>query len=71
MNTPQGKNDAVAQSGLNVMLAGPCHMLMVKANCPSCGSPPSEHHVENYDPMWRDGDVICKCGTKVRDYDAS
>ena len=41
-------------------------------NCPKCDSPPEEHKVENYDIMWQDGDVVCtKCGTKVRNYDAS
>jgi len=41
-------------------------------NCPKCDSPPEKHKVENYDPMWQDGDVICtKCETKVRNYDAS
>lgn len=40
-------------------------------HCPKCGSPPTDHEVRNYDPMFRDGDVTCtKCDTYVRGYDA-
>ena len=47
------------------------HMLAASSpNCPNCGAPPSEHRVENYDPVFQDGDVVCKCGTRVRGYDA-
>ncbi|MDP2593783.1 MAG: hypothetical protein Q8P36_00365 [bacterium] len=50
---------------------GVVHLLApASPNCPNCGAPPSEHHVENYDRMWQDGDVVCKCGTRVRGYDA-
>ena len=41
------------------------------SNCPNCNAGPEKHHVENYDPIWQDGDVVCECGTKVRNYDAS
>ena len=45
--------------------------LLVKKNCPKCGSLPENHSVKNYDPVWRDGDVHCNiCGSYVRDYDA-
>lgn len=41
-------------------------------HCPKCDSPPSDHQVENFDPRFRDGDVVCKkCKTYVRGYDAS
>lgn len=40
-------------------------------DCPKCGAPPSEHEVQNYDEIWRDGDVVCtRCDTRVRGYDA-
>lgn len=39
-------------------------------NCPKCGADPSTFTVKNYDPIWRDGDVMCKCGHRVRGYDA-
>lgn len=38
--------------------------------CPSCGLDFRHWHVENYDPIWRDGDVVCECGQRVRGYDA-
>lgn len=39
--------------------------------CPHCGAPASEHDLFNYDPIWRDGDVICRrCKWRVRRYDA-
>lgn len=38
--------------------------------CPSCGKDFRHWHVENYDPIWRDGDVVCECGTRIRGYDA-
>ena len=38
--------------------------------CPSCGKDFRHWHVENYDPIWRDGDVVCECGQRVRSYDA-
>lgn len=38
-------------------------------SCPECQS--SDVEVVDYDPMWRDGDVVCKrCHTYVRGYDA-
>lgn len=40
-------------------------------NCPKCGAGPDKQHIENYDPIWKDGDVVCECGTKVRNWDAS
>lgn len=37
--------------------------------CPECNS--NNTGVENYDPMWQDGDIICQdCRTYVRMYDA-
>lgn len=37
--------------------------------CPECGSTNTE--VENFDELWRDGDVICQdCRTYVRMFDA-
>jgi hypothetical protein len=38
--------------------------------CPKCGKDYRHWHVENYDPIWRDGDVVCECGQRVRGYDA-
>lgn len=38
--------------------------------CPNCGKDHWHWHVENYDEVWRDGDVVCVCGTRVRSYDA-
>jgi len=38
--------------------------------CPSCGKDHRHWHVENYDPIWRDGDVVCECGQRIRMYDA-
>jgi len=39
--------------------------------CPNCGATPDKWTVENYDPMWRDGDVVCTvCRTRIRGYDA-
>ena len=38
-------------------------------DCPRCDAPPADHHVEDYDPMWQDGKVVCtKCGHFVRNY---
>jgi len=65
------KEDASRQSLSNGGLAGPFHVLLVDKNCPSCNAPPADHHIENYDMMWQDGDVVCKCGAYVRGYDAS
>jgi hypothetical protein len=39
--------------------------------CPQCGSDYTHWHVENYDPIWQMGDVVCQCGARVRTYDAS
>ena len=37
--------------------------------CDNCDSTDTE--VRNYDPVWRDGDVMCNnCGGYVRGYDA-
>lgn len=38
--------------------------------CPSCGKDYHHWQVKNYDPIWRTGDVVCECGTRVRTYDA-
>lgn len=38
--------------------------------CPRCGLDFRHWHVENYDEMWRDGDVVCACGQFIRGYDA-
>ena len=38
--------------------------------CPKCGNPPNKFYVANYDSIWRDGDVMCPCGHRVRGYDA-
>jgi hypothetical protein len=38
--------------------------------CPACGKDYRHWRVENYDEMWRDGDVVCECGARVRRYDA-
>jgi hypothetical protein len=38
--------------------------------CPTCGKDYRFWHVENYDETWRDGDVVCECGTRIRGYDA-
>jgi hypothetical protein len=38
--------------------------------CPTCGKDFRHWHVENYDPIWMDGDVVCECGTRIRGYDA-
>jgi hypothetical protein len=61
-----------ASTGMAVVPAsgGVGHML-ADVNCPHCGAPNTEHRVENYDPIWRDGDVVCtRCGGYVRGYDA-
>lgn len=45
--------------------------LFAHKHCPGCLSGPRDQEVRDYDPMWKDGNVVClKCGTKVRDYDA-
>ena len=49
------------------------HLINTKRNptCPHCGADAAHFHVENYDPIWMDGDVMCgKCGKRVRTYDA-
>jgi len=64
-----GKNDSES-----IVMAGPLYVFAENSpNCPDpeCGAPPSEHHVEDYDIRWQEGKVVCKCGTFVRDYDAS
>lgn len=38
--------------------------------CPKCGKDSRHWHVENYNEIWRDGDVVCECGQFIRDYDA-
>jgi hypothetical protein len=38
--------------------------------CPKCGKDWRHWHVENYDPIWQDGDVVCECGQRIRGYDA-
>jgi hypothetical protein len=38
--------------------------------CPSCGKNYTHWRVENYDPIWHDGDVVCECGQRIRGYDA-
>lgn len=38
--------------------------------CPTCGKDWRHWHVEHYDPIWQDGDVVCECGTRIRGYDA-
>lgn len=38
--------------------------------CPRCGKDFRHWHVEDYDPIWRDGKVVCECGQFIRDYDA-
>lgn len=36
-----------------------------------CGSEPDRHEVKDFDPVWRDGVVVClDCGGFVRQYDA-
>jgi hypothetical protein len=47
-----------------------CHLWKTAWNtCPECRS--TNTKVDNYDDMWRDGDVVCvDCGTYVRMYDA-
>lgn len=38
-------------------------------SCAQCGS--TELRLENYDDVWRDGDVVCaRCDCYVRGYDA-
>lgn len=37
---------------------------------PACGKDYHHWHVEDYDEVWRDGKVVCECGTFIRDYDA-
>jgi hypothetical protein len=50
---------------------GVAHILSERTPpCPECGALPSTFHVEHYDPIWRDGDVMCPNGHRVRGYDA-
>lgn len=43
----------------------------IPEECPSCGANPIEVVVEDYDPVWHDGKVVCKdCGHFIRYYDA-
>lgn len=45
------------------------HLINISQKCPQCGG--DDFRVENYDPIWRDGDVMCnKCDIRVRGYDA-
>jgi len=38
--------------------------------CPSCLTSKFAK-LENHDPMWGDGDVVCQfCGTKIRNWDS-
>jgi hypothetical protein len=39
-------------------------------NCPKCGATPDTFYVANYSLIWHDGDVMCRCGHRVRSYDA-
>lgn len=37
--------------------------------CPDCGH--DKTILVNYDPLWRDGDIVCAmCNKHVRNYDA-
>jgi hypothetical protein len=45
----------------------PAHATRV---CPTCAKDHRHWHVENYDEIWRQGDVVCECGTRIRAYDA-
>ena len=59
-----GKPGSMMNHGINVGPGNP-------QKCPKCGSGPEDWDVENYDPIWRDGDVVCqKCRTRIRGYDA-
>lgn len=38
--------------------------------CPTCGAPPREQEVRNFDRVSRIGEVYCcRCGIYVRDFD--
>lgn len=38
-------------------------------SCPTCGG--TETHMENYNMMWHDGDIVCTaCNTYIRMWDA-
>lgn len=41
-----------------------------KTLCPKCGKDYKHWHLENYDPIWRDGKVACECSQFIRDYNA-
>lgn len=42
-----------------------------ESKCPTCNSDDSQHVLINYEPMWHEGDIVCKlCGSKVRKFDA-
>ena len=58
-------------------MSQPGHILNERFNddnakkvCPKCGLDYRHWHVINYDPVWRDGDVVCECGERIRGYDA-
>jgi len=38
--------------------------------CPKCGKDSQHWYVKDYDPIWRDGKVVCTCGTFIRHFDA-
>lgn len=55
----------------------PNHMLNEAINpenakrvCPLCGKDFRFWMVIDYDPVWRDGKVVCECGAFIRYYDA-
>jgi hypothetical protein len=38
--------------------------------CKTCGAPPREHEMRNFDPVGRYADIYCtRCGGYVRDWD--
>ena len=37
-----------------------------KKTCSACGGDHTHWHVHDYDPIWREGKVICECGTFIR-----
>jgi len=41
-----------------------------RQNCPNCGADFTHWRVVDYDPIWRDGRVVCECGQFIRSYDA-
>lgn len=40
------------------------------SKCPECGNGAEQWELRNYNEMFRDGDIYCKCGQYIRMYDA-